>query len=149
MADNKPKILLPWQESEQVQRALLEWIMTYPELPAAISFESLPENGPGLCLSTIQAAHRLKSYIAGGYLAQYQFNLIYRIQPTDDEDQLAAVELLNRIGAWAEQKETKPNLPDRASVRQIVRTNNAAIFAAYEDGSRDYQIAMTMTWEVI
>ena len=149
MSNEKPKPLLPWQESEQAQRALLEWFMGYPDLPAKITFESLPDDGPGLCLATVQAAHRLKSYIAGGYLAQYQFNLIYRIQPTDDEDQLAAVELLNQMGAWAEQNEAKPQLTEPACVRQLTRTNNAAILAAYEDGSRDYQIAMTMTWEVI
>ena len=149
MSENKPKVLLPWQESEQAQRALLEWFNTYPELPAEITFESLPDDGPGICISTIQAAHQLKSYIVGGYLAQYQFNLIYRIQPSDSEDQLDAVELLNKMGAWAEQNETAPTLSESAHFRKIVRTNNAAIIAAYEDGSRDYQISMTMTWEVI
>ena len=149
MSENKPIVLIPWQESEQAQRALLEWFKTYPDLPAEISFEDLPEVGPGLCLSTIQAANRLKSYIGGGYLAQYQFNLIYRIQPSDSEDQLDAVELLNRMGAWATQNPVKPDLGDGVTVRQITRTNNAAIFAAYEDGTRDYQISMTMTWEVM
>lgn len=149
MAESKPTVLLPWQEGENVQRALLEWFGTYPDLPAEPSFESLPDDGPGLCLSTIQAANRLKSYIAGGYVAQYQFNLIYRIQPSDSEDQLAAVELLNKMGAWAEQNQTGPALPEGAYFRKIVRTNNAAILAVYEDGTRDYQIALTMTWEVI
>ena len=149
MSEQKPKALLNWQDTEQAQRGLLEWLNTYPELPAEISFESLPEDTVGLCVSTIQTAYKLRQYITGGYLAQYQFNLIYRIQPSTDRDRLGAVELLNRVGGWAEQAGTRPQVAQGLYAREVSRNNSAALLAVYEDGTADYQIAMTMTWEVM
>lgn len=149
MENEKPKVLLPWDAAEQAQRALLEWLNTYPDKPFEIGYENLPKDDAGMCISTIQAAYKLRSYILGGYLAQYQFKLIYRTQPSDEEDQLNAVETLDRIGAWAEQQKEKPTLAAPAVVRTIKRDSNAAIVAAYDDGSKDYQILMTMTWEVL
>ena len=50
---------------------------------------------------------------------------------------------------WAEQNPEKPGLTAPARVLQVKRDSNAALFATYEDGSADYQILMTMTWEVM
>lgn len=149
MGGSKVKSLLPWDETETVQRKLRDWLNTYPDLPTSISFENLPADDVGLCVSTIQSAHKLKQYIVGGYLAQYQFNLIYRLQPSTDDEQLAAVELLNQIGAWAEQTEPKPVISDAATVLSVSQETNAALQAVYEDGTKDYQISMNMKWEVI
>lgn len=149
MGTGETKYFLPWEETEAVQRNLLEWLNSYPGLPAKISYENLPADAAGLCVATIQSAHKLKQYIVGGYLAQYQFNLIYRLQPSTDDDQLLAVELLNRIGAWAEQTEPKPVISDAAVVLSISRETNAALQAVYEDGTKDYQISMNMKWEVV
>lgn len=149
MSGSEAKKLLPWDETESAQRGLLKWLNTYPDLPTSISFENLPADDVGLCVTTIQTAHKLKQYIVGGYLAQYQFNLIYRLQPSTDDDQLSAVELLNRIGAWAEQTEPKPVISDAATVLSVSRETNAALQTVYEDGTKDYQISMNMKWEVI
>lgn len=149
MYDNKPKTLLNWQDTEQAQRGLLEWLNSCPERPVEITFESLPEDSEGMCVSTIQTAYKLRQYITGGYLAQYQFNLIYRIQPSTDRDRLAAVELLNRMGGWAEQAGTLPQVAQGLSAKKVSRNNSAALLAVYDDGTADYQISMTMTWEVM
>lgn len=149
MENEKKKPLIPWEEAERAQRSLLEWLNTYPEKPYQIGYENLPKDDAGICISTIQAPFRLRAYILGGYLAQYQFSVIYRTLPSDDDDQLDAVETLDKLGAWAEQQEIMPELPQPARIRSVERDSNAAVFAAYDDGSRDYQIKMSMTWEVL
>lgn len=149
MENEKKKVLLRWEDAERVQRSLLEWLNTCPVKPFQIGYENLPKDDAGICISTIQAPYKIRSYILGGYLAQYQFKIIYRTLPSDDEDQLDAVETLDKIGAWAEQQTKMPELPEPAHMRSVERDNNAAVFAAYDDGSRDYQILMSMTWEVL
>lgn len=149
MENEKKKPLIPLEEAERAQRSLLEWLNTYPEKPYQIGYENLPKDDAGICISTIQAPFRLREYILGGYLAQYQFRVIYRTLPSDDDDQLDAVETLDKLGAWAEQQEIMPELPLPARIRSVKRDSNAAVFAAYDDGSRDYQIKMSMTWEVL
>lgn len=149
MASEKPMVLVPGEEEQEVGRALLLWLNTYPDLPVArINFEFLAEDTPGIMLSTIQAAVKTRQYIMGGYEAQYQFKLVYRTQPNDNDSRLAADEVLNSIGVWAETEETKPNLGN-AIVRSIKRTSSASLYAAYDDGSRDHQILMNLTYEVI
>ncbi len=150
--ENKPRVLIPWEESEQAARALVRWLNTWTEWPAgvfSVDYEHLPEDSVGMCVSTIQAAYKTRQYIGGGYAAQLQFKLIYRAQPSDNDDRLAATEILNRFAAWAEQNTEKPLLSVPAVVKTIKRDSNAALFATYEDGSADYQILMTMTWEVM
>ena len=150
--ENKPRVLIPWEDAEQAARALVSWLNTWTDWPAGVldvDYEHLPEDGVGMCVSTIQAAYKTRQYIGGGYAAQYQFKLIYRAQPSDNDDRLAATELLNRFAAWTEQNPEKPALKAPARVLRIKRDSNAALFATYEDGSADYQILMTMTWEVM
>lgn len=49
-------------------------------------------------LSTIQGTYITRRYILGGYQAEYQFKLIYRIKPGDSIDKrLEADELLNHF----------------------------------------------------
>ena len=149
---NKPKTLLQLEHAEQAARALVGWLNTWTDWPDGVvdmDYEYLPNDRAGMCLSTIQAAYKTRQYIGGGYVAQYQFKVIYRAAPSDNDDRLSAVEALNKLAAWAEQNPNKPELTAPARVLEIKRDSNAALFANYEDGSADYQILMTMTWEVM
>lgn len=146
--EQKPVALVSAEEERMVGRSLLVWLNTCPTLTDRINFEYLPKDTPGIMLSTIQAVLKTRQYITGGYEAQYQFSLVYRAQPDDNDSRLAADELLNEIGIWAETSDTKPEL-DRAVVRSVKRTSNASLLAVYDDGSRDHQILMTMIYEVI
>ena len=150
--ENKTKALIPWEDAERAARALVSWLNTFSDWPAGVldvDYEYLPEDRVGMCVSTIQAAYKTRTYISGGYRAQYQFKIIYRAAPSDNDDRLSATETLNRLAAWAEQNPVKPGLTAPATVLQVKRDSNAALFATYEDGSADYQILMTMTWEVM
>jgi hypothetical protein len=149
---NKPRVLIPWEESEQAARALVSHLNTWVNWPLGVrdvDYEHLPNDSVGMCVSSIQGAYKTRQYIGGGYMAQYQFKVIYRAQPSDNDDRLAATEFLNRFAAWAEQNPQKPDMGERAVVRSIKRDSDAALFATYEDGSADFQILMTMTWEVM
>ncbi|MCI9484974.1 MAG: hypothetical protein HFH27_11050 [Clostridiaceae bacterium] len=114
-----------------------------------ISFEYLPEEGPAISLITIQSAYKIREYISGGYRAQYQFKIVYRVRPSSDNARLEADELLNRLGSWAELNPDKPQLEGRARVISVRRDSSAAIFDTYEDGTQDHQILMNLIYEVI
>ena len=149
MSENKPKALVGVDEEERVGRALLLWLNTWPEKPVArIDFENLPMDGAGMAVSTIQAAFKTRQFIDGSYEAQYQFKVIYRLQPGDNDSRLSADETLNCLGAWAERNPVKPQLGENVQVRRVQRDSCAALFMSYEDGSRDHQILMNVLYEV-
>lgn len=143
------KRAVPASEEDLVTRKLLAWLNTFPKKPVKlIQFEYLPADAVGMALSTIQAAYIIKKYILGGYQAEYQFKVIYRINPGDSNDaRLKADELLNNIGDWASGK--KPDIGDGKRVVSLEPTTRSSIFAMYENGDEDHQIFMKMIYEVI
>lgn len=140
--------LLSAASAASVVRAVKAWLNTCDELPRGLSvtFEDLAENGVGLCFSTEQAAVYAARYIAGGYRAEYRFRVIYRVLPSDDGDQMDAVELLTAICAWCET--AAPPDVGGAVNEKITRTSDAAVLSVYEDGCTDYGASLMLTWEV-
>ena len=137
-------------EEDQVSRKLLAWLNTFPSKPVdLIRFEFLPADTEAMALSTIQAAYITKKYILGGYQAEYQFKLIYRVKPGNSNDKrLKADELLNELGDWA----ASAPRPDIGVGRKVIRvepTTRSSMFATYENGDEDHQILMKLTYEVI
>ena len=132
-----------------MQRAVKAWLNSCPQLPATVtgvSFENLPENDTGICFATMQAPAYVARYILGGYRAEDRFRVIHRVLPSDDGDMLDAVEALTDVAAWCDTAEP-PTIEGAENVRVSV-TSDAAIIAAYQDGSNDYSIDLTLTWEV-
>lgn len=134
---------------DQVSRKLLVWLNTFPDKPVdLIRFEFLPAETECMALSTIQAAYIVKRYILGGYQAEYQFKVIYRVKPGNSNDKrLKADELLNALGDWAE-SETPPDIGEGRRVIRIEPTTRSSLFAMYENGDEDHQILMKMNYEV-
>lgn len=139
------------EEADQVSRKLLSWLNTFPGLPEdapIIRYEYL-STVPDLAMSTIQAAYITRKYIMGGYQAEYQFKLIYRIKPGSSLDErLKADEVLNALADWAA-KETRPDIGAGKRVISINPTTRSSLFAVYENGEEDHQILMKMNYEVI
>ena len=135
-------------EEDQVSRKLLVWLNTYAELPVdIIRFEFLPADTSAMALSTIQAAYIVRKYILGGYQAEYQFKVIYRMKPGNSNDKrLKADELLNAIGDWATGK--RPDIGTGKRVVSLEPTTRSSLFAVYENGDEDHQILMKMNYEV-
>ena len=128
---------------------MIAWINTYPNLPVeVIRFEYLPSDAESMSMSTIQAAYIVKKYLLGGYEAEYQFKLIYRVKPGNSIDKrLKADEVLNAIGDWANGQ--KPDIGDGKRVVSLEPTTRSSLFAVYENGDEDHQILMKMNYEVI
>lgn len=149
MPNDKNIALVSADEEQEVGRALLAWLNKSPEkVVDRINFEFLPKDSPGMMLSTIQAAYKTRQYITGGYEAQYQFSVVYRTQPDDNDSRLAGDEVLNAVGVWAEKNYNALDIGS-VRVRSVRRTSNASLLAVYDDGSRDHQILMNLTYEVI
>ncbi len=148
MPSERPLTVVSADEEREISRALLAWLNTAPQKPERINFEFLPDDGTGLSVSAIQTAIKTRQYIGGGYEAQYQFAILYRSQPGDNDSRLEAVEVLNELGEWAE-KNAGALLLNNARMKRLRRMSNATLLAAYKDGSRDHQILMNLTYEVI
>lgn len=135
-------------EEDQVSRKLLVWLNTYAELPVdIIRFEFLSADTSAMAMSTIQAAYIVRRYITGGYVAEYQFKIIYRVKPGNSNDKrLKAEELLNAIGDWATGK--RPDIGTGKRVVSLEPTTRSSLFAVYENGDEDHQILMKMKYEV-
>ncbi len=147
---NKPRSLVSSGEQEQISRLLLAWLNQFPDKPVSlINYEFLKDGEPSMALSTIQAAYKTRKFITGGYEAQYQFKVIYRVQPTTNNDRLKADELLNSLGDWATAREDLPILGDGVRCLKVEATTRSSLFARYENGDEDHQILMNMFYEVI
>ncbi len=143
------KKTVPAAEEDQVTRKLLAWLNTYPNKPVdLIRFEFLPADAESMALSTIQSAYIVKKYILGGYLAEYQFKVIYRLKAGSGNDlRLRADELLNALGDWVNGK--RPDIGQGKCVVSLEPTTRASLLYLYENGDEDHQILMKLTYEVI
>lgn len=149
MNNEKVIVLVSADERERISRGVLVWLNKFPDKPVAINYEQLDDDKPGMALSSIQGAYMTRRYIIGGYEAQYQYKVLYRIQPgTSNDKRLKADELLDRLGQWAAENTGQLDLGS-ARVRRAEINSAAAVFAAYEGGDEDHQILMTLTYEVI
>lgn len=136
-------------EQDQISRVLLMWLNQYPNKPVGrMEFEYLPADKAGMSLSTVTAAYKTGEYVDGSYDAQYQFAILYRSQPETSGDRLNMDEILNGLGVWAETREDKPTLGHGKTVVSIERNSTASLIARYPDNAEDYQILMTMNYEV-
>lgn len=147
--DGKVKTLVPLEEENSVMRAILSWLNTSGDKPdLTLNYERLDPDKPGLALSTIQGTYKTRKYLYGGYEAQYQFKIIYRLQPGNSNDRrLKADEALDKFGAWAVANVHTLNLGDDLNTVKIDINARSALFAAYDGGDEDHQILMTLTYE--
>lgn len=149
--NQKSRSLVSYEEANKISRSMLVWANTFPDKPVdVIKYEFLDVDSgeeSGMALSTIQGTYIVKKYILGGYQAEYQFKIIYRIKPGNSNDKrLKADEMLNQFGDWA--RTQKPDLGDGINSLKVDPTTQSSKFAAYEDGYEDYQILMKLLYEV-
>lgn len=137
-------------EQECVARALLNWLNQYPYFPeraAKIEMEFLGKSA-GMGLFASASAYKTREFISGAYEAQYQFALQFRTAPANSAQRLKAAETLSRIAEWAEKREDLPDLGAGKYAVSVARSSPAVLTARYEDGSEDYQILMSLNYNV-
>lgn len=145
---NKPVAYAAPAELDAISRNVLIWLSAYEDLPVDIVRPEpmLKPGEPGMELTVLQG-NITRRFIMGGHQAEYQFGVIYRLQPTSPDARLKAAEELNRLGDYA--VTTRPDLGAGINPIKVEVTTQAALFAAYENGDEDYQILMKLTYEVI
>lgn len=143
MPQNNP---IPVANAGQIEDAVKAWLNSYESKPTNIAYEFLRPDAISSSFSPLQAPYKIRQYITGGYKAQFQFRVIYRVEPATDAERIAAAEALNALGTWA--VENPPTLSDAVNVK-VEQYNTATIVAAYDDGSVDYALQLTLTYEVI
>lgn len=159
LTNDKPRPLVAAEEEDKISRNVLIWLNAFPDIPddvlawnalTPINFEFLLDNKPCMALSTIQTPYIVERYIVGGYKAEYQFKVIYRIIPgntTSPDKRLKADEILDGLGDWVSRN--KPYLGPGIRALRVEATTRSSKFAEYENGDEDHQILMKMTYEVI
>ena len=149
LTGNKGKGPVSGEEQDRVSRAVLQCLNRYPQKPVdKIGFESLDPDEPGMALSVIQGAYKVEEYINASYLAEYQFKIIYRLQPDGTDGRLKADESLNRMADWLTQQTETIDLGQGKTVKDLVCNSRSSLFGRYQDMSEDHQILMSMTYEV-
>lgn len=151
--NEKPRMLVAAEEVDKISRSMSIWANTFPESPVSLiryeflNIDKKTGDETAMALSTIQGTYITKRFILGGYQAEYQFKLIYRIKPGESNDKrLEADELLNHFGDWA--RKNLPDLGDEIQALRVEPTTQSSKFSAYKDGYEDYQILMKLTYEV-
>ena len=141
------------EEVDRISRSMLVWANTFPDKPVTVikyEFLDIDEaagDDAAMALSTIQGTYITQQYIIGGYQAEYQFKVIYRIKPgTSNDKRLQADEMLNHFGDWA--RTQHPDLGEGINALKVEPTTQSSKFAAYEDGYEDYQILMRLAYAV-
>ena len=147
--DQTERELTTSEQEQDLSRKMMVWVNSFPETPVlVIRYEDVVPGKPGMYLSLLPGSYKTKRYILGGYQAEYQFDVVYRIQPAqNDAMRLDADELLNRLGDWA--RLNPPDLGGNMRVLRMRQTTRSSVFAGYENGDEDHKISITMTYEVI
>lgn len=155
-SDQKPVELVTHEEEDRISRNVLKWLNTFPDIPdavlagnpmAPINFEFLTDDMPCMALSTVQGTYIVQRDIIGGYTAEYQFKVIYRIKPGSSMDKrLKADELLNQIGDWASGQ--RPDIGEGLTTLEVEPTTRSSLFGMFENGDEDHQIFMRLLYQV-
>lgn len=148
MENNKPIAYTSPAETDDMTRKVLIWLSAYEDLPVyVIKPEPMLEPGQeGMELTVIQSSIT-RRYITGGHMAEYQFGVFYRVQPSSIDERLKAIQSLNALGDYS--VTTTPDLGDGIQFNKCEVTTQAQLYAPYENGDEDYQILMKLTYEVI
>ena len=100
-SEDEPLEFVPGREEAGVSRSLLIWLNTFPEIPLSIvkiDYEFMAAKSPCMALSLVQSTYIVERFIDGAYTAEYQFKIIYRLNPGSPDARLSADELLDRLG---------------------------------------------------
>lgn len=140
-------VMVSNEEQENISRSLLIWLNEYPDKPVNINYEYLYDDQPSMALSVIQGAYKTKQYLRGRYEGSYQFKVIYRLQPSNsNNNRLRADEILDALADWAANRKDFPDIGPGKTVKQIIVNSRSAMFGRYENGDEDHQVLMTLDY---
>ena len=152
MKEMKKLSAVPVSESSKVYRAIKEWLDTYSDKPAdRMDYEYLPEDGGLTFTINNQGVLKTREYILGGYEAQCQFNIVYRVICATNDERMKADEVLNSYGEWCEQNVATLAIPQPegsvAKPLKCMRSTESALMAR-ENNVEIHSISLILTYEV-
>lgn len=150
-AKEQPRQAVPSYEQEQVGRLFLVWLNQYPNFPPGIrglDYSFLVSDKTCMALFGIQGTYITKPYMGGDYMAEYQFSLNYRAQPTTNGERFQMDEVLNSIGDWAvwEVKRHRPNIGQGKQATKLTINARSLPIGREDNGDEDHQILMTLNY---
>lgn len=148
-SEDKRIEFVPAREENGISRNILDWLNTFPGLPFCIErldYEFMKPGTVCMALSLVQSAYIVERFIDGSYTADYQFKIIYRINPSGPNARLDVDEMLDQLGAWADGQ--APYIGEGLEVQELEQTTPAALFTRMDGGWEDHQIFFRMTYKV-
>ena len=124
-----------------------------------VHVDGLPNKAEVIGVFPMQGAVYLSKYISGGFVAQFPFQIRYRIKASerDDARRIDAANMLDKIGRWfSGQKVTDggevyriegyPSLTEGRTICGIERSSTAFLSAMAQDGTTDFQLNMQLKY---
>ena len=116
-----------------------------------MDYEFLPEGGVLTFAISNQGVLKTREYILGGYEAQCQFNIMYRVVCATNDERMKADEVLNSYGEWCEQNTATLVIaaPENSTARPIRcnRSTESAMIAR-DNNVEIHSILMILQYEV-
>lgn len=148
---------------EVVTRALMELINQYPGLAEGdeISFTGLGESKGKAMLPTGGSVILTETKDITGHITQvcvYPFTVYYRASGLSESRKIIVKEWLDDLGRWLEKQTIKvggtsyrlteyPPLTDEREFKDISRTTPAYLSATNDNGSEDWTILLSATYQ--
>jgi len=141
---------LDCEEQEAMSRAVTLMIQDCPFMDGIEAiYEDAGLNAVGIF--PMAGTVYLKRYVSGMFVGRYNFYLLYRVRPADDETKIAEENRLDALAAFLEGKpvafggepyqlQGRPVLTDGRKITSIQRVNNAYLLGILEDGSMDFRV---------
>ena len=144
---SKPKKLVDNEECKAIERGVLSWLNSFQQNPTRFQYGYLDKES-GLAFAPVQEAFITNGpWITGGYRAQYQFEILYRVIASNNDERIAADEFLNTLASWMTKNVPAP--PQGVNWWKANRDTGSALMSTYDNGSEDHTIQMTIIYEVI
>lgn len=124
-----------------------------------VHVDGLPNRAEVIGVFPMQGAVYLSKYISGGFVAQFPFQIRYRIKASanDDARRIDTANALDKIGRWFSGQEVTeggktyrigdyPPLTEGRTICGIERSSTAFLSAMAQDGTADFQINMQLKY---
>lgn len=129
--------------------SVLTWLEAQPAVDSkTVGLEVAPPEGEdGFTLSSIPGEPYITRYKSGGYVAEYPFSVVLRINNPDTDGRIAATSALGDIAASIDEgRSAWPVAPEGFMYQRLEVRTLPARAATDSSGAEDYQVTFTLTY---
>lgn len=130
-------------EVNKMLRTVYEYVNQYEELKGLeVCFETFAD-GTSLALFSQPGAHVVKRFVTGGFRGFLPFCLVYRSNPTNDNQRLKKPEYLSALSGWMADSTNYPDL-ENIEIEEIEQTSVPYQSNTDESGVSDYMVTFNL-----